>query len=158
MKREGVNDTAFITSPHESGLISYWLVGDVLGCLGLAKLVNKDERVVSKVSRIKLLPAFTRVISVSEGGEGMVARAGDRDRTGGKAAMDNRGGRVSGWLFFVQVMKKDVSEGGDVEEVEDVVVLLDVDVEGFILESLVSEYCDGGEETVRPGVKGFGQK
>jgi 5S rRNA maturation endonuclease (ribonuclease M5) len=61
-------------------------------------------------------------------------------------------------LVFVHITKKDISEGGNVEEVEDVVVLLDVDVKGFILEPLIGEYCDGGEEAVRPGVKGFSQK
>jgi hypothetical protein len=158
MKREGVDDATFVTSPHELGLVSYRLVGNVLGGLGLAKLVDEDEWVVPKVSRIKFLPAIARVVSVSEGGERMVACAGDGDGTGCKAAMNDRGGRVRGWLFFVQVMKKDISEGGNIEEVKDVVVLLDVDVEGFILESLVSKYHDGGEETVRPGIKGFGQK
>jgi hypothetical protein len=111
-----------------------------------------------KVSCIKFFPAIARMISVSEGGERMVACAGDGNRTGGKAAMSDGGRRASRWLFFVHVMKKDVSEGGDVEEVEDIVVFLDVDIKGFILESLVGEYSDGGEETVRPGVKGFGQK
>jgi hypothetical protein len=134
------------------------LVGNVLGGLGLAKLVNENEWVVPKVSHVKLLPAFARVVSVSDESEGVVARAGDRDGTGGKAAVDDRGRRAGGWLFFVQVTKKDVSEGGDVEEVKDVVVLLDIDVEGFILESLVSEYCDGGEKTVGPSIKSLGQK
>jgi hypothetical protein len=55
-------------------------------------------------------------------------------------------------------MKKDISKGGDVEEVDDIVVLLDIDIEGFILESLVGKYCDGRKETVGPGIKGFGQK
>jgi hypothetical protein len=155
VERERVNDTAFLTSAHESGLVSYWLVCDILGGFGLAKLINEDERVVPKVSHVELLPAFTRVASVSDKGEGVVARAGDRDGTGGKAAMDDGGRGASEWLFFVHVVKKDVSEGGDVEEVEDVVVLLDVDVEGLILESLVGEYGDGGEEAVGPGIEGF---
>jgi hypothetical protein len=158
MEREGVDDTAFVTSPHKPGLVSYGLVGDVPGSFGLAKLVDENERVVSKVSRVEFLPTFTRVVSVSEGGERMVARAGDGNGTGGKATMDDRGRGAGEWLFFVHVTKKDVSEGGDVKEVEDVMVLLDVDVEGLILESLISEHCDNRKETIGPSVKGFGQK
>jgi hypothetical protein len=155
MKREGVDYTAFLTSTHESGLVSYWLVGDVLGGLRLAELVDEDERIMPKVSGVKLLPSFARMVSISDEGEGVVARAGDGNGTGGKAAVDNGSRGAGEWLFFVHVAKKDVCEGGDVKEVEDIVVLLDVDVEGLILESLIGEYCDGGEETIGPGVKGF---
>jgi hypothetical protein len=158
VKREGINDTAFIAGPHESGFIAYWLVGDILGHLGLAKLVNKDEQIVPKVSSVKLFPSFTRMVSVSGEGEGVVARARDRDGTSSKAMMDNRGRGASEWLFFVHVAKKDVSEGGDVEEMEDVMVLLDVDIEGLVLEPLVGKHCDGREETIGPGIKSFGQK
>jgi hypothetical protein len=155
VKREGINDTAFIASAHESGFVSYWLVGDVLGGLSLAELIDKNEWVVPKVSGVKLLPSFARMVSVSEEVEGVVARAGNRDRTSGKAAMDNRGRRSGKGLFFVHVTKKDISKGGDVEEVEDVMVLFDVDVEGLVLESLVGEYCNSGEKAVGPSVKGF---
>jgi hypothetical protein len=158
IERERVNDTAFLASPHKSGLISYWLVGNILGGLGLAKLVDEDEWVMSKVSHVKLLPALARVVNVSEEGEGMVTHTGNRNGTGGKAVMDDGGRGMSRWLFFVHVIKKDVSEGGDVEEVEDIVVLLDVNVEGLILESLVSEYCDDREKTVHPSIKSLGQK
>jgi hypothetical protein len=137
MKGEVVNDTAFVTSPHKSGLVPYRLIGNVLGGLGLTKLIDEDEWVVPKVSRIKFFPAIARVVSVSESGERMVACASDGDGTGGKAAVDNRGRGASGWLFFVQVTKEDISEGGNVEEVEDVMVLLDVDVEGFVFKSLI---------------------
>jgi hypothetical protein len=157
MEGKGVNNTTFIASPHKSGLISYWLVGDILGRLGLAKLVNKDKWVVPKVSCIEFLPAFTRMVSVSKGCE-RVACAGNGNGTGGKAAMNDRGRRASEWLFFVHVAKKDISKGGNVEEVEDVMVLLDVDIEGFVLKSLISKYHDGREETVCPSVKGLGQK
>jgi hypothetical protein len=95
MEREGVNNASLIASPHESGLISNRLIGDVLGGLGLAKLVDEDEWVVPKVSRIKLFPSFTRMVSVSEEGEGMVAQAGNGNGTGSKAAMNN-GGRGAG--------------------------------------------------------------
>jgi hypothetical protein len=98
------------------------------------------------------------MVSVSEGGERMVACAGDGNGTGGKAAMDDRGRRASKWLFFVHIMKKDISEGRNVEEVEDVVVLLNVDVEGFILKSLVGEYRDDREKAIHPSIKGLGQK
>jgi hypothetical protein len=158
VKREGMDDTAFLASTHKPGLVSYWLVCDVLGGLSLAKLVNENERVVPEVSRVKLFPSFTRMVGVSGEGEWVVARAGDGNGTSGKAAMDNGSGRAGEWLVFVHVTKKDIGEGGDVEEVDDIVVLLDVDIEGFILESLVGEYCDGGEKTVGPSVKGLGQK
>jgi hypothetical protein len=55
-------------------------------------------------------------------------------------------------------VKEDISEGGDVEEVDNIVVLLDINVEGFILESLIGEYRNGGKEAVHPGIKSFGQK
>jgi hypothetical protein len=158
MERKGIDGTAFLTSTHESGLVPYRLVRDVLRGLGLTKLVDENKGVMPEVSGVKLLPPFARMVSVSEEGEGVVACTGDGDGTGGKAAMDDRGRRAGEGLFFVHVTKKDVSEGGDVKEVEDVVVLLDIDVEGFVLESLVGEYCDGGEETVGPSVKGLGQK
>jgi hypothetical protein len=158
MEREGIDNTTFLASTHKSGLVSYRLVCNVFGGLSLANLVNKDEWVVPEVSSVKLLPSFTRMVSVSGEGERVVARAGDRNRTSGKAAMDDRGRGASEWLFFVHITEKNVSEGGDVEEMDDIVVLLDVDIEGFILESLVGEYCDGGEETIGPSVKGLGQK
>jgi hypothetical protein len=158
VERKGVDDTTFLASAHESGLIPNWLIGDVLGGLGLTELVDEDEWIMSEVSRVKLLPALTRVISIKGKSEGVVTRAGDGDRASGKAAMDDRGRRAGKWLFFVHVTKKDVSEGGDVEEVEDIVVLLDVDVKGLILEFLVGEYCDGGEEAVGPSIKSLGQK
>jgi hypothetical protein len=158
VKRERIDDTAFLASAHELGFVSYWLVGDVLGGLSLAELVDKNEWIVPKVSGIKLLPSFARMVGVSDEGEGVVTRTGDGDGTGGKAAMDDRGRGTSKWLFFVHIAKNDVSEGGNVEEMEDIMVLLDVNVEGFILEPLISEYCDGREETIGPSVKGFGQK
>jgi hypothetical protein len=101
VERERVNDTTLLTSTHESGLIPYQLVRDVFGSLGLAKLVNENEGVVPKVSRVKLLPALARMIDVSGNGEGVVARAGDRDGAGSKATMDDRGRRASEWLFFI---------------------------------------------------------
>jgi hypothetical protein len=152
---ERVDNTAFLASTHESGLISNWLVGDVLSGLGLAELVNENERIVPRVRGVKFLPSITRMVCVSGNGKRVVARASDGYGAGGVTAMDDRSKGAGEWLFFVHVTKKDVSEGGDVEEMEDVVVLLDVDVEGFILESLVGEHCDGGEETVHPGVEGF---
>jgi hypothetical protein len=158
VKREGIDDTAFLASAHESGLVSNRLIGDILGGLGLTELVDEDEWVVPKVSHVKLFPTLARVVSVSESGERMVACAGNRNRAGGKAAVDNRGRGASEWLFFVHVAKKDVSEGGNVEEVEDIMVLLDVDVEGLILESLIGKHCDGGQETIGPSVKSLGQK
>jgi 5S rRNA maturation endonuclease (ribonuclease M5) len=72
--------------------------------------------------------------------------------------MDNGSRGMGKWLFFVHVMKKDISEGGNVEEVKDVMIFFDIDVKGLILKPLVSEYCDGRKETICPGVKGFGQK
>jgi hypothetical protein len=73
VKGEGIDNTAFVPGTHKSGLISDWLIGDVFGSLGLAKLINEDEWVVPKISGVKFFPAFARVVSVSEEGEGMVA-------------------------------------------------------------------------------------
>jgi hypothetical protein len=158
VEREGVDNSAFLASAHKLGLISNWLVGDVFGSFSLAKLIDEDEWIIPKVSCIKLLPAFTRMVRVSSIGKRMVTRASDRDRAGGKATMDDRGRGAGEWLLFIHVIKKDISEGGNVEEMEDIMVLFDVDIKGFILKSLVSEYCDGRKETICPSVKGLGQK
>jgi hypothetical protein len=104
----------------------------------LTELVDKDEWVMPKVSGVKLLPSFTRMVDVSGECERVVARAGDRDGTGSKATMNDRGRGASEWLFFIHITKKDVSEGGDVEEVEHVMVLLDVGFLRFTLRLLGS--------------------
>jgi hypothetical protein len=73
MEWKGINNTTFSTSAHKVHLISNGLVGDVLGGLCLTKLIYENEWVVPKVSCIKLLPAFTRVVKVSGEGKGVVA-------------------------------------------------------------------------------------
>jgi hypothetical protein len=72
--------------------------------------------------------------------------------------MDDGSRGAGGWLFAVHVVKQDVSEGGDIEEVEDVMVFLDINVKGFVVKPLISEYGDDWEEAVHPSVKGLGQK
>jgi hypothetical protein len=156
MEWEEVNDATFVASTYETGLISDRLVGNVLGSLCLTKLVHEDEWIVSRVSHIKLLPAFARVVSTSD--KWVVTQASNRDGAGCKAAVDNGSGRTGKWLFFVHIAKEDISEGGNIEEVKNIMVLLDVGIERLILKSLIGGYHDGGKETIHLGIKGFGQK
>jgi hypothetical protein len=72
MERKGMNSSSFLPSIHEASLISYWLISNVLGGLGLAKLVDKNKQIMPRVSSIELLPSFTRVISVGDDREGVV--------------------------------------------------------------------------------------
>jgi hypothetical protein len=54
-------------------------------------------------------------------------------------------GRDKWVLLLFHIIFKDVGDVGNEEEVKDVIVVLNVDIEGFVVKTLVSESGDGGE-------------
>jgi hypothetical protein len=134
----GVNWGTLLSRTFNTRLILHYLEGNVGSCFCLPLLIDKDEGVLTGVCGVELLPSLTRVLGVLCDDLWLVRREGIGFRPGGDAMEERDSGGNRGRLRLFHVVFKDVGDVGYEEEVEDVIVVLDVKVNRFIVKTLVS--------------------
>ena len=145
VKWHGVNMVTLAPSPFKTSLVLMGLVADIGGSFRLPLVIDKDEGVVLRVSSVELLPYSTRILRtvwvinkrVREE-RGVVSSRGD--------AVNKRNFRGNKWvLWFLHVIRENVGDVGDEEEVEYDIVVLNVNVKGFIVKALIGKGGNGRE-------------
>ena len=145
VKWHGMNGVVLTPSALETCFVLMGFVADVGGSLRLSLLVDKEEGVVLGVRSVKFLPYPSWALKIVWVVNGRVSREGDVARLRGDALGKGDFGRDEWFLRLFHIIFKDVGDVGNEEEVKDVIVVLNVDIEGFVVKTLVSESGDGGE-------------
>ena len=120
-------------------------------------LVDEDEGVLTGVCRVELLPTLTRMLGVLCDDLWLIRREGVRLRSRGDAVKERDSGGDRRCLRLFHVVLEDISDVRYEKEVKNIIVVLNVKVNGLVVKSLVSQRHNRREQVLSPGFKSFAQ-
>jgi hypothetical protein len=133
VKWHGINRLVLTPGALKTCFVLMSFVADVGGSFRLPLVIDKEEGVVLGVRSVEFLPYPAWALQIVWVANRRVSREGDVTSLRGDALGKGDFGRNEWVLRLFHIVRKNVGDVGDEEKVKDVVVVLDVDIEGFVI-------------------------